>query len=183
MKELLPEGGVRTTWFVNGIKAGVYLSSITLRDGTRVEDPTDLLPAMEPGSAGPAYVEAYQRASEGWLISSTVQSSLVVGGVIALVTALALPDPPGLAPNTWSGRGVLALSGLISAFALSWIPYFVARRFNTVSEEERTSAFHAYPGSLARRLDLEDPEGSPDPSHSSMNFPSDAPLRAALLPR
>jgi hypothetical protein len=185
LKDLMPESGLVSTLYVDGMKSSVNLTSLMLRDGTRVEDPQDLLPAMEPRSAAPTYVESYKRAFDGWLVSSTVQSVMVVGGVVLLVSALAVPDA-SLSPS-FSVKGVLALAGL-SSFVLSWVPYLVARILGSKSDEERTSAFNAYPSSLIRRLDLEGDDVPPPPApHTPLPRSAlllrDAPLRLALLPR
>lgn len=185
MKALLPEGGLVVTRYESGIKTSVHLGSITLRDGTRVEDPRDLLPAMEPGSAAPTYVAAYERAFTGWLVSSTVQQAMIVGGLAAIATAVFTSEPPGPPQGTFSARGIAAIGGLASVFVFSWIPFLISRVYQHKTEEERTGAFNAYPSSLSRRLDLEEPEApvlprSPvKPEQALLG----APLRLALLPR
>ena len=46
MKELLPEGGIRTTYFVNGMKSGVYMTS-----NTEHADALPVCPALQRRAA------------------------------------------------------------------------------------------------------------------------------------
>lgn len=187
MKALLPEKGLVLTTYDYGIKTSVNLTSITLRDGTRIEDPADLLPAMEPGSAAARYVASWQRNFTVGFVSGTVQAVMIGVGIALLVAAVAVPDQTGAVAGL-SPKGALALVGL-GSFVLSWVPYLVARIFGGIADEERTSAFHAYPDSLARRLGLEaDLEEAPLPPPAprpppSVELTTDVPTRVALLPR
>jgi hypothetical protein len=169
-KELAPESGLATSYYQNGAYQGTLINSIMLGDGTRVEDPRDLLPAN--------YVDSFEEhltAARSW---SIVGWSVFGAGVVAMLVPLMLPSTMRdlRSSNLLIGLGI---GGGVEL--LSLIPIFVGSAQGARAQADRVSAFQSFPRALQKRLALDDDSAPvkedrpPSQAHSG-----DAPLRVAL---
>jgi hypothetical protein len=177
-KELAPESGLATSYYQNGAYQGTLINSIMLGDGTRVEDPRDLLPAVDPASPTANYVDSFEEhltAARSW---SIVGWSVFGAGVVAMLVPLMLPSTMRdlRSSNLLIGLGI---GGGVEL--LSLIPIFVGSAQGARAQADRVSAFQSFPRALQKRLALDDDSAPvkedrpPSQAHSG-----DAPLRVAL---
>lgn len=150
-RALLPHRGLMMVEHTQGVRSGAHLTSITLHDGTRVVDPRDLAPAVEPTSPVLVYAEDWARKSETASTLSVVQLLMFTVGVAAILGAVFAPEPPNVTPGQPTYRTVLGIGGLASV-ALQGVPALISRVVSNNANNDRTAAFHAYPSSLAERL-------------------------------
>ena len=181
-KDLAPESGVQTTYLRNGVAVGTTINNIMLGDGTRVEDPRDLLPAVEVNSPAARYSNDYGEKIESARTLSTVGLVGVCVGLAAMLIPLAIPHDPGDFTPLMAGLGI---GGGITL--LSLIPTYMGMFKANDAATDRLSAFQAYPKALQKRLALDDESlelrrTQPPPSDAKA-FSGDVPLASAQLPR
>lgn len=178
-KDLSPESGVQTTFFRNGVPVGTLLNSIMLTDGTRIEDPRDLLPAVEEASPAANYIRSFETKSTTATIASTVgYAGIGVGLAVMLAPLLLTRSFSSDTSPLFIGVGV---GGGISL--LSLIPLFIGFINGGQAQADRVSAFQTYPRSLQRRLALEDEDAPAQqkPTPSEVDRRTDVPLRVSLF--
>lgn len=182
-KDLLPESGMQTTYLRNGVVVGQHINHIMLGDGTRIEDPRDLLPAVEPGSATANYIISYEdKMSTSKVWGWTSLGAMAVGAALMLAPLAFRPengsifDGAGM-PVFIAGGGVVFTGSIFS---------LVSGFYSGSAQQDRVSAFETYPKALQVRLDLKE---APEPKSKSRPvdnaqapLASDAPVRLALLP-
>lgn len=184
-KDLLPESGLQTTYLRNGVVVGQHINHIMLGDGTRVEDPRDLLPAVEDNSATAGYIKSYEGKASTAKALSWASLGAYVGGTVLMLAPLALPHEPGKSFTDGPGLPMLITGGGI-AFA-GTIVMLIGGFYGGSAQQDRVSAFETYPKALVKKLDLRDDDApKPDPKKPAKEvrapMPSDAPLRLALAP-
>ncbi|MBX7113483.1 MAG: hypothetical protein K1X64_04045 [Myxococcaceae bacterium] len=181
-KDLLPESGMQTTYLKNGVVVGQHINHIMLGDGTRVEDPRDLLPAVEPGSATANYIVSYEdKVSTGKVWNWTSLGAMVVGAGL-MVAPLAFRPENG---SFFDGAGMPVFIAGGSVVLTGTILSLVAGFYYGSAQQDRVSAFETYPKAVVKRLDLR-PEDEPKPKSKrapeEVRLLNDAPVRLALLP-
>lgn len=179
-KELAPESGVQTTFFRNGVQVGTYMNSIMLADGTRVEDPRDLLPAVDEASPTANYIKSFERKANTAAVASTVSYVGMGVGVVVMLLPLVLPRSSSSFDSSPLLLGLGIGGGIMLA---SLIPLFIAFANGGAAQADRLSAFQSYPRSLMKRLALEESDGPPPekPAPAEVHRSTDAPLRVSLF--
>lgn len=184
LKDLTPESGLQTTYYRNGVPVGTNLNWLMLGDGTRVEDPRDLLPAVDDPSPTATYIHSYGTKSDAGKTWSLVGLGGFVLGSVVMLSGLFVPhsytSSEGLSPLMTG----LAVGGGIEL--LSLIPLYVGLFGSMAAGADRVSAFQTYPKDLQRRLALEEDAPAEDGSGKHLpdvvSAPGDVPWRVALLP-
>jgi hypothetical protein len=179
-KDLAPESGISTNYYRNGVQVGSYVNSVMLTDGTRVEDPRDLLPAVDVGSPAANYIQAYDERLAAAGVWSTVGWSVFAAGLATMLVPLAIPYDRSSTAMSPAITGLLVGGGIM---VLSLIPIMVAASKGGAAQTDRLSAFQTYPRALQKKLALDDAEApvqdeSKSPSEASLQY--DAPLRHTL---
>lgn len=181
LKDLQPESGLSTSYFKNGVYQGTYLNSVMLGDGTRVEDPRDLLPAVEIESPTANYAFSFEEKVGTARTWSIVGWSVFAAGLATMFIPLAISgvsDTNALLIGLGVGGGI---------DLLSMIPILVSASYAGRAQEDRISAFQSYPKALQKRLELEEEiaaqkeESRPRKLHFKPTV--DRPERASLLLR
>lgn len=156
-RELAPQSGLATSYFQNGAYQGTYINWLTLGDGTRVEDPRDLLPAVEPTSPTARYATTFEEktnAARGWSTAAWVGMS---AGLVTMLVPLFIPrDYSSLSSGMSPMLVGLAAGGGIEL--LSLVPMMIGMFKSSSAQADRVSAFETYPRSLQQRLALEEQE-------------------------
>lgn len=183
-KELQPQRAVIGSYSNEGVHVSSTIDSILLANGVRVEDPRDLLPAMEPEGAASNFARGYE---EKWSRGRTLS---VVGigmgglGIAAAFVPLANADAFRSADGRSSATTVSMIG--LGVLALSAIPFYFSRRAFEHAERDRISAFQTYPESLRKRLAIDEdaaPDSTAPPRHEvNRDVSQDLPLRVTLLP-
>lgn len=178
-KDLAPESGVQTTFFRNGVQVGTLLNSVMLADGTRVEDPRDLLPAVDATSPTANYIRSFETKSTTASVAYTIAYVGFAAGLGVVLLPLLLPRTSFDSTPILIGFGVGAGIALLSMIPLI-IGMFSAGR----AHQDRLSAFQTYPRSLQRRLALEEDDEAPakdKPTPTDVERRTDVPLRVSLF--
>jgi hypothetical protein len=184
-KELAPESGLATSYFRNGVYQGTLLDSVMLGDGTRVEDPRDLLPAVDLTSPTAKYVESYEQKLGSAKTWSIVGWSVFAAGLATMLVPLALPHDYS---SPYSASPMLVGLGIGGGIELlSLIPIFVSMSHSGGAQADRLSAFETYPRALQKRLALDDEDApaakSTQPTQASSKTWADAPVELAFFRR
>lgn len=178
-KDLAPESGLATTYLRNGVQVDSTINFLMLGDGTRVEDPQDLLPAMEPNSAAFNFTQSYVEKSSAATVWSSIGYGSIVVGMLAMVAPILLPFDANNMNRLFIGLGVGSGIAL-----LALVPMLVGMSKRGQANLDRISAFQTYPKSLQKRLALED--GAPGQEPAKPKQPdqarliTDAPLVSGL---
>ena len=179
-KDLAPESGVQTTYFRNGVQVGTLLNSIMLADGTRVEDPRDLLPAVDAASPTANYIRSFETKSTTATVASTVSYVGFGVGIGVMMVPLLLP----VSSSSFDSSRLLIGLGVGGGIALlSLIPLFIGMINAGRAQADRLSAFQSYPRSLQRRLALEEEDDvtKDKPTPTEVHRRADVPLRVSLF--
>lgn len=177
-KDLAPESGLATNYYKNGVYQGTQVNWLLLGDGTRVEDPRDLVPVVDPNSPTVAYAQSFETklaAAKLWYTMSLVGMGLGIGAAIAPTLITGGRSPNMTAFTISLGVGV----GLLTA---SLVALLVGMANGGQAQSDRVAAFQTYPRALQKRLALdEDPPATPGGATpaSAMRW-TDAPVRLAL---
>lgn len=183
-KELQPQHAVLGNYSKEGVHVSSTIDSILLANGVRVEDPRDLLPAMEPEDAASNFARGYEEKWSRGRTLSVVGGGVGVLGIVVAFVPLANPD----AFRSADGRSSATTASMIGlgVLALSAIPFYFSRRAFEDAERDRISAFQTYPESLRKRLAIHEDaaRGSTVPPRQQVNrdVPEDLPLQVTLLP-
>lgn len=143
-------------------------SFLLLRNGMRVMDPVNLLPAVDETSPTARFAHAYEAASFKTNVSVTVALVMVLAGAVL--------DGAAIGTIGSSNRDLLPLLGAGSGTLLgSLIPLAVGMVFGTQAALEKQSAFLMYPHDLRSRLALPDEAPASVPPSSPALLPAVGP--------
>lgn len=169
--ELLPSGQVETLMAPrNGGTATQTTQFIMLQNGTRVEDPRDLVPLVPAASATATYAGQFESkmGTAGPLLTASLVGVLAAVG---LVVAAGASAGVSMAVSPRGGGDSSAFGPLIgvslATFAVSAAVAAAGIIVASSASADRNAAFLAYPNDLQRRLGfLEAPTyaGTPRPS-------------------
>ncbi len=129
-------------------------SFMMLGNGTRVEDPMDLLPAVDGDSPTVRYArsfDSHQGQLTGWTTAAFAGLAVGLGAEM-----LAIAQLDSSSPNSQQAV-TLALGGAAVATVVGLVGAFVGLYHQLAAENDRLSAFLTYPGDLRRRLSLDTP--------------------------
>lgn len=189
LKDLAPESGLQTTYYRDGVPVGTNLDWLMLGDGTRVEDPRDLLPAVDDSSPTANYARSYaakRTATQVWALTGL--GAFAAGLVVEVLSLVAM-----LNALTSQSGGSVGPSQLLTGMAVgaglelgAIISFGVAIANGAAANKDRLSAFQTYPKALQRRLALQE-DAPAEESHdkqmqNEVSVPTDVPFRMALLP-
>ncbi len=179
LKDLQIENQSGTTY-----KHGTSWDFVILANGVRVEDPRDLLPAMEPGSPAATYVKSFEEKYE----RSRTFEYITLGGLLGGLAVMVSPFPAAVgSANPGDLQRIVVPVGIGAGIVMaSLIPLFISTYNGFNAEKDRRSAFMTYPKSLQSRLALDGELPSSNPQapagRSQLMLRPDAPYRVALLP-
>ncbi len=127
---------------------------LLLGNGERIEDPTDLLLAVEPESPTARYSRAYDEAWRKSQIAMVIFPAIELFGSGLLVYGATQISPSG---SSSSGSDTLMIVGL-STLLVGMVGMLAPGLLWTLdAARERQSAFLMYPKDLRHRLRLEEP--------------------------
>ncbi|MDP1922382.1 MAG: hypothetical protein Q8L14_39445 [Myxococcales bacterium] len=171
-KKYAIQNGQQTTYLRNGVPQNTHLDFVLLGDGTRVEDPRDLAPAVESDSATGRFITKLEadmasakKASTILALTSVALIGVGLGIGLPLLLGRSCSYVPGTrgssgyencyAPNAGLGAVVVAAGAGLGYIGLNIWPFlaFAAERGN---QQDRASAFMMYNQSLRERLALDD---------------------------
>lgn len=181
-KDLMPESGLQTTYLRNGVVVGQHINHIMLGDGTRVEDPRDLLPAVEPGSPTENYIVSYEDKLKTGRVWNWVSTGAILAGAGLMLAPLAIRSEQG---GIFDGAGLpLFIAGGSTALTGTILALVGGFYFGS-AQQDRVSAFETYPKALVKKLDLrpgEEPKAKSKRAPEEVRLLKDAPVQLALFP-
>lgn len=133
------------------------LSYIILEDGTRIDHPMELLPAVEPGSPTATAARRTEELDDSalwWTIGGT--SAMAVGAFTPLAIPLVMLDENPNAPLSDAAalRGVGVTVAGLSVLVTGSIALAIGVHTAIAAQRERETAYLTYDGALRRRLGL-----------------------------
>lgn len=163
------------------------VSFLIIEDGTRIEHPVDLLPAVEPTSPtalAAQRTQAQQDAAFWWTTAGT--TAMAVGAFTPLIMPLlAVGDLPGQPTDATVISGLAASAAGLLVLAGGGVALGVGLRAGIDAQRERETAFLTYDRALRTRLGL--PKRLDEPALAGVTSPvraspSQAPPSALVDP-
>ena len=168
LRDLSPESGLATSYYRNGVYQGTHVNWLILGDGTRVEDPRDLLPAVELTSPAARYANAFDTKLKRASVWSAVGWGTMAAGLVTMLVPLMMPTDYSSA-SSYSASGFSSrISGVTTGLMigggielLSIVPLMIGMFTSSSAQADRLSAFETYPRALQQRLALEPDDDAP----------------------